>query len=137
MRAFRALGLNEPRSHMVVMAAVFCALGVTLLLQPQRYAHTPSYANLLDIAPQYVWGLIYLAAATLKVISIAQYSRRLVVVVTHTVGITLVSVWLAAFIVRWLTDTGTTIVNVCSWSVFLYLVIRSALMVDEHISAGE
>lgn len=137
MKVLAALRLNEPRSHMVVMAIVFYALGITLWFQPGRYSNTPSYANLLDIAPQYAWGLIYMAAATLKIIAIARYANRLLVVVTHTVGITLVSVWLAAFIVRYLTDAGTTIVNVCSWSVFLYLVVRSALMVDEHISSGE
>lgn len=129
----RLLKLNEPRSHMVILCAVFLAIGITLFLQPDRYTNTPSYANLLEVFRQSTWGVIYLIAAGLQVLCIWRYTHRTLIVVTHTVVITLVSVWLAAFVIRYLTDAGTTVVNVCSWSVFLYLAVRSSLMVDEHI----
>jgi hypothetical protein len=134
---FRLLRLNEPRAHMVVMATVFLSFGATLIFQAGRYYNTPSYGNLLQIMHPSYWGLIYLAAAALKIYCIVRPTDRTMIIVTHTVGIALVSTWLLAFVVRYLTDDGTTIVNVASWSVFLYLVIRSALMVDDHVSSGE
>lgn len=121
---------TEPHAHMAVMAVVFAAIGLTLMLQPSRYANTPSYANLLDIARQQTWSVAYLVAAALKVAAISRPAHRVLAIITHTVAITLVGVWLAAFIIRWLTDDGTTVVNVSSWSVYLYLVVRSALAID-------
>jgi hypothetical protein len=126
--------LNEPRAHMTLMMGVFWAIGLTLWFQPGRYANTPSYADLLAILPQHGWSAFYLAAGTLKAASIWRYEQRWLVVVTHTVAIALVGSWLLAFVVRWLTDPGTTIVNVASWSTYLYLVIRSALMLDDHVT---
>jgi hypothetical protein len=133
----RLLRLNEPRAHMTLMAIAFIALGVTLWVQPGRYANTPAYANLIAILPQHAWSAIYLGAAALKVLSIVRYSPRVLLVVTHTVAIILISAWLLAFVVRYLTDDGTTIVNVVSWSTFLYLAVRSALMMDDHTRPGE
>ena len=136
-RPLRLLRINEPRAHMAILAVAFLAFGVTLWFQPGRYANTPSYANLLVILPQHAWSVIYLGTAALKVVSIWQYTRRALVIVCHTVAIMLLASWLGAFVVRYLTDDGTTIVNVVSWSVFLYLAVRSALMVDEHVRSGE
>lgn len=129
-RATALVKLSEPHAHMAVMAVVFFAIGITLWFQPSRYDNTPSYANLLDIARQHTWSVVYLAAAALKVASIVMPARRVLVIATHTVSITLVATWLAAFIIRWVTDPGTTVVNVCSWSAYLYLVLRSALKID-------
>lgn len=122
---------SKTHTHMAMMAAVFAAIGLTLWLQPGRYSHTPAYANLLDIARQQTWAVVYLVAAALKVATIWRRSRILFVV-THTVTITLVSVWLAAFVVRYVTDPGTTVVNVCSWATYLYLVVRSAQQLDDR-----
>jgi hypothetical protein len=133
MRFLRLLKLNEPRSHMVVLCAVFFAIGITLLLQPTRYENTPSYANLLVIFRQATWGSLYLLAAALQIACIWRYTHRTLIVVTHTVVITLISVWLVAFVIRYATDSGTTVVNVASWSTYLYLAVRSALMLDEHV----
>ena len=133
----RLLRINEPRAHMTILAVVFAAIGVTLWLQPGRYANTPSYANLLAILPQHEWSVIYLSAAVLNVTAIWQYAHRALVITSHTVAIVLILAWLLAFVIRYLTDDGTTIVNVMSWSVFLYLAFRSALMVDDHGRLGE
>ena len=117
------------------MAVVFTVIGITLLLQPQRYADTPSYGNLLAIARPQTWAVIYLTVAALKAVCVWRYQHaRTLVIVTHTLSIMLVLAWLAAFVVRYATDSGTTIVNVASWSVYLYLLIRSALRVDEHVA---
>lgn len=133
MRVLRLLKLNEPRSHMVMMTVVFLGIGITLWAQPGRYDNTPSYANLLAVFHQPVWGTIYLIAAALKIACIWRYTNRTLITVTHTVGVTLVSVWLVAFVIRYWTDSGTTIVNVMSWLTYLYLVVRSAMMLDEHV----
>lgn len=131
-RLFNLFRLSEPRSHTAVMMLVFLAIGVTLIFQSDRYYNTPSYANLLDIASYNVWGAAYLLAASVNYASIRLYANRRLLIATHTISIALTSLWLLAFVIRWLTDGGTTIVNVVSWSVFMYLVVRSALMIDSH-----
>lgn len=133
MKLLRLMKLNEPKSHMVVLCGVFLAIGVTLEVQPSRYANTPSYANLLDIFRQSTWGAVYLFASALMIGCIRRHTHRTLIIVTHTVTITLILVWLAAFVIRYATDGGTTIVNVASWTVYLYLAVRSALLVDEHV----
>jgi hypothetical protein len=114
----------EGHGERLTLVVAMTAIGLTLILQPDRYANTPSYANLLDVFPAWVWGLLYVlvAAAVLGGIRGRTHS-----VVIHTAAVALISAWDAAFVIRYLTDGGTTIVNVVSWSVFLTLVIRSAL----------
>lgn len=132
------LNLNEPRAHMVIMAAVFYAIGLTLLWQPGRYFNTPSYANLLAFPySTYVWGGVYVLTASIQVVCILFYNRRPLIIFAHTLAITLVLVWLGAFIFRYFTDSGTTVVNVVSWSVYLYLTSRSALMWDDYPNIRE
>lgn len=116
---------------MAFMAAVFLAIGITLWVQPERYANTPSYANLLDILPQQVWGTMYVVIAVVKAAAVWHPSRVLTVM-AYTLGVALVVVWLAAFVVRYLTDAGTTIVNVCSWATYLYLIVRGAIWLDDE-----
>jgi hypothetical protein len=130
MRA--SIRLTEPRANMAFMAAVFLAIGLTLWVQPQRYANTPSYANLLDILPQHAWGAMYVVVAAVKVAAVWRYTSRVLTVMAYTLGVALVVVWLAAFVVRYFTDDGTTIVNVCSWATYLYLIVRSAIRLDDE-----
>lgn len=102
----------------------YLAIGGGLLLQPGRFANTPSYANLILIMSSQAWGCMYLAAVALLI------AWRLVQpvwlgVVAHTFTLMVTLFWLLAFVIRYQTDDGTTIVNVVSWTVFLTLVIRS------------
>ncbi len=116
-----------------VIATAFTAFGVTLLTQPSRWENTPSYANLLDVAPQWIWGALYLAAATAMFASIWWRQVRALAVVAHTAAFILVTSWLVAFVVRYATDTGTTVVNVVHWSILLYLTVQSILQLDEWV----
>jgi uncharacterized membrane protein len=125
---------DDSQSRLIVMTIVFFCLGITLWLQPSRFHNTPSYANLLALIPTEGWGSIYLTTAALCTSCIVSYPLRWLTTVTHTVGITLLGVWWLAFWIRWLTDGGTTIVNVLSWGVFLYLMVRSAMKLDDQVS---
>lgn len=120
----------------VLMSVTFTAIGLALVLQPARFANTPSYSNLIAIAGQAVWGLAYLGCAALLVISLLPLGRRpkwTFAVVAHTVSIALTGVWLAAFVVRYITDDGTTIVNIASWGVYLALLVRSVLTLTDRM----
>lgn len=120
----------------VLMSVAFTAIGLALILQPDRFARTPSYSNLLEIAGQMVWGLAYLVCAVLLGMSLLPLPRRGkwgLAVAAHTVSIALTSYWLVAFVVRYLTDDGTTIVNVASWAVYLALLIRSVLTLTDRM----
>jgi uncharacterized membrane protein YgcG len=129
--------MSEPRAHMIWTMGVFLAIGVTLILQPGRYENTPSYANLLEMMNHSAWGGIYIGAAGLKAVSLWVFrTSKSLFIATHTVSIVLVLVWLVAFVIRYVTDGGTTIVNPVSWSTFLYLVVRSSTMLNAQLEGG-
>jgi hypothetical protein len=107
-----------------MLILILTAIGVTLIVQPDRYSNTPSYANLLNVLPAWGWGIAYSAVAVLHGCEL-WFRKQLLTTITHTIGIILVTAWLAAFVVRYITDDGTTIVNVASWSAYLYLELRS------------
>lgn len=117
----------------IQMAIAYFVIGVFLWIQPDRWANTPSYANLLQLASTGVWGSIYLASALLMAAAVRFRARRIVLVVAHTVAIALTAAWFLAFVVRFATDDGTTIVNVVSWGVFLSRLIQSAVILDDDV----
>lgn len=127
--------IDSPRSNLVIVGTIFVVLAAALWFQSSRFTATPAYAVLMGIFPQHTWSLIYLGAAVLKGAAIVRYDLRILVTITHTASIILLSVWWIAFVLRWLTDSGTTVVNVLSWAVFLYLAVHSALMADAHADA--
>lgn len=113
----------------VIVAYLALALGMTF--QPSRFSNTPSYGELLQVASAPTWGFGYFTVAVL--LAAWRVSRsRTVGVLAHTAGVILTGWWLAAFVHRYLTDSGTTLVNVVSWSVFFSLVIRSISGIDEE-----
>jgi len=118
-----------------VIAAAYLVIGGALLLQPTRFESTPAYANLIDIANQKVWGAAYVLCAVLLAVYVLMVSNRFYGILAHTVTIIVTVIWLFAFIVRWWTDAGTTVVNIVSWAVFLFLAIRSGTLVDESLMA--
>jgi hypothetical protein len=121
---------GERRTRGGIVTLVFTALGSGLWLQPERWARTPSYGLLLNLADQQWWGSVHLVIAVLMCGYIVWPTCRKLAVVAHTAAFTVVAVWLVAFVIRYITDDATTIVNVVSWSAYLYLVIRSLLLID-------
>src|SRR5882757_6088855 len=115
----------------ITIIVAFFAFGVTMWLQPNRYANTPSYGNLMQLVDLDVWGTVYLVAAMLLALYIMLFRVEWFAIVAHTLAFVLSSVWLVAFVVRYATDSGTTIVNVVSWSVLSLLVVMSSLCIDE------
>lgn len=110
-----------------VVVIGYTAIGATLILQPDRYINTPSYANLLAVLPGWAWGAIYLMVAAALGLTVHVRYRRAAVVTAYTAAVALTATWFVAFIVRWLTDNGTTVVNVVSWGTYLILVVFSAI----------
>lgn len=108
----------------------FGVIGAALLFQGDRFANAPSYAIVLDLLPARVWGVAYLTVAALFALYLMIIPVRSVAIVAHTLGIMLIGWWLIAFTVRYLTDPTTTPVNVVSWAVYLFLLIRSGWMID-------
>ena len=128
-------GTRRIPSALVAVTIVFYAFALALWLQPSRWANTPSYGVLLSIFPQSVWGTIYAVLAILLSATIWKPTLRPLAVTAHTASIALIALWLVAFIIRYATDPGTTIVNVASWSTYLMLLIQSALVLDDSHGA--
>lgn len=125
--------LGEARAHMIALFAVCSFLALGLWFQPSRFSKTPAYANLLTLFPQYIWANLYAIVAILLAALIVFYDKPLLGAITFTATITLLLVWWSVFIVRWITDAGTTDVNVISWGVFLYLAMRAAWLTARHV----
>lgn len=130
---------RRPDRHPAALVAVaYAAIGIALIVQPQRFANTPSYQNLIEIISQLGWGVIYLVCALLLVVPLFPLPRRprwILAVTGHTVSIALTGFWLAAFVLRYFTDSGTTIVNLVSWGAYLALLIRSMLNLTDRTDA--
>lgn len=116
----------------------YTLIGVGLLAQPDRFSRTPAYGNLIRVFPATTWGMLYLVAAA--GLGLWMWGRLPAWwgIAVHTAAIMLVGGWLLAFIVRWVTDDSTTIVNVASWSTFLLLTLRSSMdAYDDLDEAGD
>ncbi len=121
---------REAKTTTRTLIAAYLVIGVGLTLQPERFANTPSYANLLVFARSQVWGVMYLLVAALLIGWRLSPKARWLGVLAHTAAITLTAWWWVAFVVRYATDDGTTVVNIVSWGVFLTLAARSAHWID-------
>lgn len=115
----------------MAMAAVTFLFALGLFGQPSRWLATPAYGNLMDALTPPVWGLAYLAAAVSLMLSLWLRRRQWIVLATHMWPVILLIWWELAFIIRWATDTKTTIVNVVSWGTYLSLVVWSAVLSDD------
>jgi hypothetical protein len=128
----------EPRRPVATLAviAIFVVFGLGLVLQPQRWHNTPSYANLLVIMSAPAWGAVYFVIAVVLIASVLLRSSRMLAISAHTLAFLLLLTWEAAFVVRWATDAGTTVVNVISWATYLSLVVYSARCIDTDEPEG-
>lgn len=113
------------------VAVAFLGVGASLLLQPDRWNRAAGYANLLASASTIVWGSIYVAVALSMAVAVWRPTLRIVVVAAHTAGIALSLSWLIGFVVRYLTNDATTPLAVLAWAMFLAVLIRSAVVLDD------
>lgn len=120
----------------VILPVILGLFGLSLIFQSVRWTRTPSYGNLLHILSADVWGVIHLLVAALFVVSILLRPQRMVSVIAHTLGFVLLAGWELAFVVRYLTDGATTIVNVVSWGTYLFLLILSARRIEGQPEVG-
>lgn len=115
-----------------IISAAYMIFGLALWLQPGRWSRTPAYGILLDLFPQQVWGSIYIVVALVLALSVWVTNAHSVGIAAHAVAIALTTVWLTAFVVRWVTDSATTVVNPVNWSVLLAVLIYSMSLVSKR-----
>lgn len=125
MNKFKSSGLP-----LIGIGALYTALGLALILQPNRWSRTPAYGILLDIFRQQVWGTIFIVIAIIISVSVVSQLRALIVV-AHTLALAIATAWLAAFVVRWITDDSTTIMNVLSLSTITGILLYSVTQIDK------
>ena len=113
----------------VVIAIAYLGFGFGMLFQPDRFSSTPAYGNLIEVFDIRIWAGCYLVAAVLLAFYISLHTSRLFGIIAHIVALIVTSVWWLAFLIRWLTDDKTTVVNVVSWLVFLLVIARSASLI--------
>jgi hypothetical protein len=127
--------IRDSRSHIIMLSTVFIALALSLWFQTGRFERGAAYANLLQIFGPLVWACLYLVAGILTLASLKFRHSRTLITLTHTLNIVLVGSWWVGFVVRWFTDSATTVVNVLSWGVFLYVALQTAVEVDRESEA--
>jgi hypothetical protein len=112
-----------------LIGLAFTFYGLGMIGQPGRFSATPAYGNVIEVLDIRWWGVVYLTSAVLFIIYTVLMTSRLFGIITHTAGLIVTGVWWLAFIIRWLTDANTTIVNVTSWLVLLLIIGRSATLI--------
>ena len=117
--------LGEARIYIAILILVCLTLAGGLWFQPNRFARTPAYANLLGILPQHTWGLLYGLVAVLLATALIWRGMMTLNLTAFTATITLLLSWWAVFIFRVSTDDSTTVVNVASWGAFLLMAARA------------
>lgn len=121
-----------------VLTITYVVIALDLIFQPARFHRTPSYANLDNIMNFFMWGWLYLIGAVMLGWYLwSPVSNRFQAIVAHTYAAALTLLWLAAFVIRWFTDDGTTAINIVSWGVFFSLLIRSGVLIDEFLAHRE
>lgn len=123
----------------IAVSLIALALGAALWLQPTRWYKTPSYGNLLQVAGTQEWGALYLTVGVVLLVYFVAFRRRWFAILAHTAAFALFASWWVAFVIRWLTDDKTTIVNCISWATFVSLVVLSVVMLglpDGRVRAG-
>jgi hypothetical protein len=115
----------------IVLTGILLVFGLALVFQSGRWSRTPAYGNLLLIFSADVWGCIYLAASLVMIIALV-LKRRGLSKVAHTCAFIVFAVWEGAFIIRYLTDSATTVANVVAWAAYLFITIRSAQLIDGY-----
>lgn len=124
-------GTRRTPVGLLLVTVIYYVFAIALWLQPERWASTPSYAILIAIMDQAGWGGVYFTVATLLAFTIWKPTVRALAVVAHTAAIAVTALWLVAFIIRFITDDGTTVVNVASWLTYLTLLVQSAFVLDD------
>lgn len=125
--------LNGRPAVAYAITIVLLVFGVALLAQSNRWEKTPAYGNLLRILPADAWGFVYLGAALLMIVALVFWEHRLTAIIGHMVAFGVLVFWEGGFIIRYLTDSATTVVNVVSWAVYLFLVVSSAREIDRPV----
>src|SRR6185312_9039702 len=116
------------------LVAIFIVFGLGLIFQAKRWSSTPAYGNLLIIFSAPTWGYIYLAVGIVMMIAVFTRTFRLISLMAHTIAFVLLTTWEATFIIRYLTDSKTTVANVVAWAAYLALVLRSATLIDSTLA---
>ena len=112
-----------------VLAAGFLAIGAGLVFQAHRFSSTPAYGNLIILLDAPTWGWMYITSALLLLAWVTAAPRsKWWAGAAHLPAIMLTWVWLIAFVIRYLTDSSTTVVNVVSWSMFFVGLVRSLVL---------
>jgi len=119
-----------------VICLAYTGYGLGMLFQSARFSRTPAYGNLTQILDIRVWAVLHLMAALLFAAYVLVVASRLFGIVVHIYGLTVVGAWWLAFVIRWLTDESTTIVNVVSWGVLLLITGRSASLIPTASRPG-
>lgn len=113
----------------VFLTIIFLVIGLALIFQPHRWSNTPAYANLLDLMTASTWGVLHLIVGVCMGLSVWVRSRGLSIT-AHMLGVVILSGWWLGFVIRYATDKGTTVVNVCSWAAYLFLMVLSLVCID-------
>jgi hypothetical protein len=118
------------RLNLLVMSAAFIVFGLSLALQPHRWASTPAYHVLLEIFSAHAWGGLFLASGVTLGAAAWPFPRRWLTVAALMLAMALTAGWMLAFVVRYLTNPDTTPETWVSWAVFGFLLLGAASGLD-------
>ena len=124
------------KRNLAVMSAAFLIFGLSLLLQPHRWASTPAYHVLLQVFPAQAWGGLFLASGAAMGVAASRIGNRWLVTAALTFALTLTTGWMLSFVARYLTSPDTTPETWVSWAIFDYLLLIVGFSIDLPAEPG-
>jgi hypothetical protein len=121
---WRSAGLRDVKVNLAVMGGIYLLFGFSLIFQAHRWESTPAYHDLLQVAPAWAWGTLFLIAGSGLAASIWLFGIRWIVylVLVYSIGLTVS--WFIAFVYRYASSLTTTPETWASWFAFGYLHAR-------------
>lgn len=123
---------GRPRANMLAIAVGYGIFAWSLLWQPRRWALTPAYHNLLAIAPQSAWGIMFAVITALLAAAVYWHEHRWLAMVALSAASAITTTWTAAFVIRWATSGNTTPETWVSWGIFDFILVRALTVLDDN-----
>jgi hypothetical protein len=101
------------RAHLVMFGGGFVVLGLSQVLQPERWEPRPSFGLIYQLLPVVAWGWIFLLVGILKLVAASVYPRFALAAIT--IGSALVAAWAVSFTLRYFSDANTPPHNAVVW----------------------
>jgi hypothetical protein len=105
------------RAHLVTFGTAFGLLGISQLVQTDRWLRAPAYGAIYELFPPRVWGVLFVAFGLVKLAAAWRYPRFALLALS--LGNAMVTVWAVSFTIGFFGNANAPPTQAISWFVFV------------------